>query len=104
MRSGSAGFVLQAKKTIRSLPGFTPAFARALPNGFTRWSLLDLCMALEYFENRFIDLFLEHIEISDKGLYSTLGGREAEREQQHRCCLSPMWRRLYHTGHCQNTK
>ena len=54
-RSGSAGFVLQAKKTIRSLPGFIPAFARALPNGFTRWSLLDLYSVLEYFENRVID-------------------------------------------------
>ena len=32
------------------------------------------------------------------GLYPTLGGWETEREQQHGCCVSSMWRWLYHTG------
>ena len=40
----------------------------------------------------------EQFESYAVGVYPTLGGWKAEREQQHWCRVSSMWRRLYHTG------
>ena len=45
-----------------------------------------------------INVKVQTVNLSFLGLYSAVGRRETEREQQHGCRLSSMWRRLYHPG------
>ena len=85
-RSVSVGFALPAKKMIRLLPGSTLASVRAPQNGFTR-SIQVI-----------VNVKVQTVNLSFLGLYSAVGRRETEREQQHGCRLSSMWRRLYHPG------